>query len=131
MNIIEAALTSFEEHEAAQPARAAEEYEHNREKFLRYARRHATRTLSEEAGNLDWQYTPADRLPESVEEATAILEPGRPDYLVYQYDYSRETATLKLVQPCTACGSQRVNPVDGYVTLGRLLTEAAQNGEQR
>ncbi|MFC8676763.1 hypothetical protein ACFUEN_29260 [Streptomyces griseorubiginosus] len=123
MNIIETALTSFEEYEAAEPKRAAEEYESSRDEFFRYARAEAKATLGPGAEQLDWKYTPADQLPESVEEATAQLAPGRSEYLRYRVDHGTDSSAFELVRPCDACGCTRIDAVDGYVALGRILAQ--------
>lgn len=125
MNVIEAALTSFTEYEAAVPELEAEEFAASREEFLGFARQCAKKTLSQAAADLDWQYTPADELAESVEQATALLEPGRPEYLRYLVDHGAETTSFDLVRPCTACGHSRIDSVDGYITLGRLLSQGS------
>ncbi|CBG73469.1 hypothetical protein SCAB_64661 [Streptomyces scabiei 87.22] len=122
MNLVQLALATFTEGTAAladpDNGTAAEE----RERFLQYARSHAAMTLSEAAGELVWQYV-TEGLPDQVEEARAVLAPGRPDYLRYRLDHSVESVEVAfdLVQPCFACGTDRVSPVTGLFHLGELL----------
>lgn len=124
MNLIELALTTYTEGTAAladpDNGTAAEE----REQFLRYARSHADHALSQAAGELVWQYV-TEGLPDQVEEARAVLAPGRPDYLRYRQDHSTDSVgvSFDLVQPCFSCGTDRVSPVTGLFHLGELLHE--------
>ncbi|MDX3170074.1 hypothetical protein PV516_40650 [Streptomyces scabiei] len=122
MNLVQLALATYTEGTAAladpDSGTAAEE----RERFLQYARSHAAMALSEAAGELVWQYV-TEGLPDQVEEARAVLAPGRPDYLRYRLDHAAESVEVSfdLVQPCFACGTDRVSPVTGLFHLGELL----------
>ncbi|MDX3629017.1 hypothetical protein PV728_01570 [Streptomyces europaeiscabiei] len=124
MNLIQLALATYTEGTAAladpDNGTAAEE----RERFLQYARSHAAMTLSEAAGELVWQYV-TEGLPDPVEEARAVLAAGRPDYLRYRLDHAADSVEVSfdLVQPCFACGTDRVSPVTGLFHLGELLHE--------
>ncbi|WP_019060041.1 hypothetical protein [Streptomyces prunicolor] len=126
MKFIELALTTYDEYEAAEPAHAvemAEMFEQAREEFLVLARRCAGETLCADAGKLDWQYTPSEGLPDEVEQATALLEPGRLEYLRCRADHGKETLALELVRPCGACGVDRIDEVQSLTRLGQLLAE--------
>ncbi|WP_143677061.1 hypothetical protein [Streptomyces scabiei] len=124
MNLVQLALVTYTERTAAladpDNGTAAEE----RERFLQYARSHAAMALSEAAGELVWQYV-TEGLPDQVEEARAVLAPGRPDYLRYRLDHAADSVEVSfdLVQPCFACGTDRVSPVTGLFHLGELLHE--------
>ena len=133
MDIVELALTTYSETKASQAGSIDENAEQWREEFLGYARRCASDTLSAGAADLDWQYTPEGQLPEDVEEARALLAAGRLDYLRYRLDPDSETFAFELVQPCLACGDDRVSPVASLFHLGQLLSEretAAEGGKQ-
>lgn len=123
MKFIELALTTYSEHEAQAPAEAAEMFAQAREEFLALVRDSVGRALCADAEKLDWQYTPADGLPEEVEQATALLEPGRPEYLRYRADHGKDVRALELVRPCDACGVDRIDTVQNLTHLGRLLAE--------
>ncbi|QFR00753.1 hypothetical protein F9278_36370 [Streptomyces phaeolivaceus] len=124
MNLIELALATYTEGTASltDPDAVAQD----RERFLQYARSHADETLSQAAGELVWQYV-TEGLPDQVEEARAVLAAGRPDYLRYRHDPSTDSVdaevSFDLVQPCLACGEDRVSPVRGLFHLGELLHE--------
>lgn len=123
MTLIELAVTTYTEYEAKAPAQAAEMFAQAREEFLTLVRRSVGETLCADAGTLDWQYTPSDGLPEEVEQATALLEPGRPEYLRYRADHGKEIWALELVRPCGACGTDRIDIVQSLPRLGQLLAE--------
>lgn len=123
MNIIELALTTYAESNAMQADAADDHLEEARAEFLRMARSCASSTLAADAGKLDWQYTPADGLPEDAEEARALLAPGRLEYLRYRIDHAQETVSFALVQPCLACGHDRINDVTSLFHLGQLLDQ--------
>lgn len=123
MKLIELAVTTYTEYEAHAPSQAAEMFALAREEFLAFVRDSVGRTLCADAGKLDWQYTPSDGLPEEVEQATAPLEAGRPEYLRYRADHGKETQALELVRPCEACGTDRIDTVQSLTRLGQLLAE--------
>ncbi|MDX3150465.1 hypothetical protein PV413_23860 [Streptomyces scabiei] len=124
MNLVQLALATYTEGTAAladpDNGTAAE----GRERFLQYARAYAQDILSEAAGELVWQYV-TEGLPDEMEEARAVLASGRPDYLRYRVDHSTDSVEVAfdLVQPCFACGTDRVSPVTGLFHLGELLHE--------
>ncbi|MFI5880902.1 hypothetical protein [Streptomyces sp. NPDC051554] len=123
MTLIELAVTTYTEHEAQAPVQAAEMFAQARVEFLALVRRSVAETLCADAEKLDWQYTPSEGLPEEVEQATALLEPGRPEYLRYRADHGKDTWALELVRPCDACGTERIDSVHNLTRLGQLLTE--------
>lgn len=123
MTLIELALTTYTEYEAQVPLQAAEMLAQAREEFLALVRDSVGRALCADAEKLDWQYTPSEGLPEEVEEATARLELGRPEYLRYRADHGKDIWALELVRPCDACGTDRIDQVQDLVHLGRLLAE--------
>jgi hypothetical protein len=119
MNLIELALHTYAESAADEAASADDIAEQARAAFLDWARRSATANVPEIAGDLTWRYV-TKVLPDQVEEARALLAPGRLEYLRYRVDNRVETATLELVQPSAA---DRVTPVTSLVHLGKLLDE--------
>lgn len=126
MNIVELALTTYTESKAMEAEEAGDRFERERDEFMKRARGCASSTLSEDAGDLDWQYTPAASLPDSVEEARALLAPGRLEYLRYRADYADEdnmSVAFELVQPCLACGHDRITEVTGLFHLGQILSQ--------
>ena len=126
MNLIELALTTYTEGQAAQADAADDHAEQQKTEFLKDARASARRTLSADAAELGWTYVPADALPDHIEEARALLEPGRLEYLRYRVNYTNEDAPLSsfaLVRPCLACGCDRVSEVNNLFHLGQILTE--------
>ncbi|MFI1535482.1 hypothetical protein [Streptomyces anandii] len=125
MTLIELAQITWEEYQAYAAEDSSKEFAQAREEFLQAARSTAARTLCADAEKLAWQYTPGKQLPEQAEQATALLEPGRPEYLRFRVDHGAETVTFDLVRPCQACGIDRVDEVHGLVDLGRLLAEGS------
>ncbi|WP_190040256.1 hypothetical protein, partial [Streptomyces fructofermentans] len=95
--------------------------------FLKIARESVARTLGEEAADLDWQNV-TEGLADQVEEARALLAPGRREYLRYRIDHGAEEYALELVQPCAVCRVDRVSPVQGLFHLGLLLAEDPAHG---
>jgi hypothetical protein len=128
MNLIEHALTTYTEGTAAQAERDAEHAVEAREELLRFARACAGSTLCADAASLDWQCT-TEGLPEQVEEARAVLVPGRPDYLRYRIEHDSPDCEVSfdLVRPCLACGHDRISKVTSLFHLGQLLHEAEQH----
>jgi hypothetical protein len=122
MNLVQLALTTYTEGTAIQAEAAPELAEQARNEFLQHARSYADHTLSQAAGELVWQYV-TEGLADEVEEARAVLAPGRPDYLRYRLDHSTDSVEVSfdLVQPCFTCGTDRVSPVRGLFHLGELL----------
>lgn len=128
MTLIEAAEAMYSEYiDAAQDEKDAQ-FEEERESFLSAARATAKARFGDAADELEWTYTLADDRPSGVEEAIASLAPGRPEYLRYRYDHDGESASFELVQPCSACGHDRINEVSGLTKLGELL--AAKGGDR-
>ncbi|MEU6513701.1 hypothetical protein [Streptomyces sp. NPDC046978] len=124
--LAELARSTYEEYESARPEFEADNFARACEEFLTTARSAAERTLCEDASALDWTYTPGDQLPDEVEQATALLEPGRPEYLRYRWDHGKEEGYgIELVRPCSACGHDRIDPVNGLLQLGRILAEGS------
>lgn len=126
MNLIDLAVTTYTEGGSSAEDQAAEQAAQEQAQFLKYARGCAGSTLAHAAAELDWQYTAADRLPDQVEEARALLSPGRLEYLRYRMDHHTDpdaTVDLELVQPCWACGQDRISPVASLFQLGQLLAE--------
>ncbi|MGW0821783.1 hypothetical protein [Streptomyces sp. NPDC002845] len=121
MNLIELAQTTYTEYIGSAQDELDARYQENRESFLTSARKTATNRFGEAAEQLDWTYTSPDDLPDDIEEATAPLAPGRLEYLRYRYTTDDEIATFELVQPCSACGHDRINEVPGLTKLGELL----------
>jgi hypothetical protein len=119
MNLIDLALTTFTESEAERADTAGDLASEARAEFLKHARSSAANTLCQDAGDLDWQYVTED-LPDEVEEARALLQPGRPEYLRYRIDHSEGAVALELVQPRAA---DRISPITSLFHLGQLLTE--------
>lgn len=127
MNLVDLALTTFTESKAMEADEAGDRLERERVEYVERARKCAIGTLSADAGELDWQYVPSLGLPESVEEARAVLAPGRLEYLRYRTDYTDEDAgsvAFELVQPCLACGHDQVTAVSGLFHLGKILSES-------
>ncbi|MEW2164346.1 hypothetical protein AB0912_15340 [Streptomyces sp. NPDC007084] len=133
MNLRELAVTSYTEYQGSSKERedeAREAFEKSRDEFLDSVRRSARDALCPDAGTLDWRYTSASNLPDNTEEATALIDPGSPDFLRYRFDYAAgKTAGFELVRPCRHCGQARVDPVSGLLALGALL--AAEPEEPR
>jgi hypothetical protein len=127
VNLIELALTTYTEGSAAKTEETAALAEEARVEFLAAADSCAHGVLNSGADDLNWQYTTTG-LPESVEEARAILAPGRPEYLRYRIDHADETADVSfdLVQPCSACGDDRITAVTGLYRLGQILHDTQQ-----
>lgn len=129
MTLIEAAEATYSEYIDTAQDELDEWFERERESFLTAARATArTRFGSECADQLEWTYTLLDDRPNGAEEAVAMLAPGRSEYLRYRYDHDAESASFELVQPCAACGHDRVNEVSGLAKLGELL--AAKGGDR-
>ncbi|MCI3277563.1 hypothetical protein [Streptomyces cylindrosporus] len=130
MTLIELAVAAHAEYEAEAPRQLAEIAEETRAEFLCFARGSAKAVLGEEFEELKWQYSTGPDLPDETEEATAHLEPGRPEYLRYRIDHSKEKTEvrLELVQPCSSCRRDRITRIDSLITLGQLL---AEGGEER
>ncbi|MET7477981.1 hypothetical protein ABZT17_26945 [Streptomyces sp. NPDC005648] len=127
MNLIEHALLTYTEGTAMQAEEDGGRFQQQQDEFVESARSCAVRTLCEDAGNLDWQYTVVG-LPEHIEEARALLAPGRLEYLRYRVDCTDEDRTsvgFELVRPCLACGHDQVTQVSSLFHLGRLLAESA------
>ncbi|WP_326729024.1 hypothetical protein [Streptomyces phaeochromogenes] len=122
MNLIELALTTYTESKAERSEEADYHAEQARTEFLGHARSSAGTNLCKDAADLDWQYV-TEGLPDQMEEARALLVPGRREYLRYRIDNGPGTVAFELVQPCTACRNDRVSPVTGLFHLGQLLTE--------
>lgn len=122
MNLIELALTTYTESNAERVDTADDMASEARAEFLTHARASATTNLCQAAAALDWQYV-TDNLPDHVEEARALLDPVRTEYLRYRIDNAQETAALELVQPCLACRTDRVSAVTSLFHLGQLLNE--------
>ncbi|MCX5239731.1 hypothetical protein OG824_31480 [Streptomyces prunicolor] len=121
MKLIELAVTTYTEYEAQAPVEAAEMFAQARVEFLALVRRSVGETLCADAEKLDWQYTPSEGLPEEVEQATALLEPGRTEYLRYRADHGKDIWALELVRPCDACCTCRIDVVHSLTHLGQLL----------
>ncbi|MER7972027.1 hypothetical protein ABTX35_24030 [Streptomyces sp. NPDC096080] len=123
--IVEAARAAWYAHEARTPDWDAAEFAHTRDEFVQAAAEHAEEVLGAPAATLTWSYTPSSRLPESVEQATALLEDD--DRLQYRVDHSQGGCVyFELVRACAKCARTQVDPVDGMVTLGRLLAEKGE-----
>ncbi|MFE9684124.1 hypothetical protein [Streptomyces sp. NPDC006285] len=122
MNLIELALTTYTESNAERADTEDDMAREARAEFLRHARASATTNLCEAAAALDWRYV-TDNLPDDVEEARALLDPVRTEYLRYRVDNAREIAALELVQPCAACRTDRISAVTSLFQLGQLLNE--------
>ncbi|WP_405960559.1 hypothetical protein OG235_24505 [Streptomyces sp. NBC_00024] len=123
MNLIELALTTYTEGTAHEAERAEEYAAAAREELLRFARACASSTLSADAADLDWQVT-TEGLPKEMEEARALLVPGRPEYLRYRINHAASPdveVSFELVQPCQACGNDRISLVTSLFHLGALL----------
>ncbi|MFE5140392.1 hypothetical protein ACFRDV_22390 [Streptomyces fagopyri] len=126
MTLIELAIDSYNRSVPEAEQQAAEMAESAREEFLAYAKGSAKRSLGDAAAELDWKYTPAAELPEQVEQATAFLVPGGPEYLRYRADHSEDKHRLELVQPCAGCGRDRIESVHSLPDLGRLLSGSGE-----
>lgn len=129
MTLVELAEISYTEYVGSNQDQLDERFEEERESFLTAARATAKNRFGSTADQLEWTYTLPDDQPSGVEEAVAPLAPGRPEYLRYRYDHDGEIDSFELVQPCSACGIDRVNEVAGLVQLGQLL--AAKGGDAR
>lgn len=129
MTLIELAETTYAEYVDATQDELDIRYQETSEAFIAAARMTAKNRFGVEAADqLEWTYTCPDDLPDDVEEAIAPLAPGRPEYLRYRYTTDGESATFELVQPCSACGHDRINEVSGLVKLGELL--AGKGGDR-
>ncbi|MFJ6540584.1 hypothetical protein ACWDO7_23025 [Streptomyces sp. NPDC003656] len=123
MTLIELAITTYKATAAEQQERAAENAVTARQEFLSMATGCAQDVLGADAAQLDWRYTAEEALPPEVEEATALLEPGRPEYLRYRVDYTDDGGSaFDLVRPCGTCGHAQIDPVAALADLGRLLS---------
>lgn len=127
MNLIEIALKAHAEHKAEAPRQAARMLEEARTEFLVMARGCVRLKLGRDFDALQWQYTCGPDLPEEIEQATASLEPERPEYLRYRVDHGKESVALELVQPCAACGHDRITAVHSVVDLGQLLAGSGES----
>ncbi|WP_371579421.1 hypothetical protein [Streptomyces sp. NBC_01314] len=121
MNLIDLALTTYTEYLGAAEDVAAEQAEQLRDTFLSAARATASARLGSAADQLEWTYTPHGGQPKNTEQATAPLTQRRPEYLRYQYDHDAEDTSFALVQPCSACGHDRISEIPGLTRLGELL----------
>lgn len=119
MNLAELALTTFTEAKADRADTEADLAAEARSEFLQQARKSAAVNVCQDAADLDWQYVTGG-LPDQVEEARAILAPGRVEYLRYRIDESAETVALELVQPRAA---DRITAITSLFQLGMLLDE--------
>lgn len=128
LSLIEQAETAYTEYVGASRDETDERFERESESFLSSARATAKSLLGEAAYELEWTYTLPDDLPEDTQEAVAVLAPGRSEYLRYRYDADGDTESFELVQPCSACGHDRINEVTGLTKLGELL--AAKGGDR-
>lgn len=119
LSLTDLAAIAFTETMETAEKKADEMFIRHRAEFLGFADGRARRALGGEAADqLIWQYTGTMHLPKGVEEATARID-GGPNYL--RYRVADEDATLQLVQPCSTCGHDQINPVDSLATLGGLL----------
>lgn len=128
MSLIEEAETAYGEFVGANQDEADERFEDQRQHFLDVARKTARVRLGSAADELEWTYTLPDDLPADTEEAVAPLGQGRPEYLRYRYTVDEESGSFELVQPCHACGHDRINEVSGLTKLGELL--ASKGGDR-
>lgn len=123
MNLIDLALTTYTEGAAAQAEELADRAAEARDEFLAHADSCAHGVLSSSAEQLTWQYVTAG-LPDETEEARAFLAPGRPEYLRYRVSgIDDHQVSFDLVQPCRACGHDRITRVTSLFHLGALLHE--------
>ncbi|MFD5632410.1 hypothetical protein, partial [Streptomyces sp. NPDC127072] len=106
MSLIELAETSYSEYVGASQDEADERYEKQVAEFLSAAHKTAVVRLGPAADELDWTYTSPDDLPDDVEEATAMLAPGRMDWLRYRYDHTSESVDFELVTECGTCSHE-------------------------
>lgn len=121
MNLIDLALTTYTEGAAAKAEELADRAEEAREEFLAFADSCARGVLNSSAESLDWQYVTAG-LPDETEEARAFLVPGRPEYLRYRVSgIDDPQVSFDLVQPCRACGQDRITTVTSLYHLGQIL----------
>jgi hypothetical protein len=128
MSLVELAETVYAEYTDASQEESDQRFEEASENFITAARLTAKTRFGDAADALNWTYTLPDDLPQGIEEAVAALAPGRPEYLRYRYDHDGENPSFELVQPCSACGHERINEVTGLTKLGELL--AAKGGDR-
>jgi hypothetical protein len=124
LTLVELADISYSEYANSTQEQADEQFEKNRESFLAIARTTARGRFGSTADQMEWAYTPHAELPEDIEEATAPLAEGRTEYFRCRFNAATEATTFELVQPCSACGNDRITEVTGLVQLGQLLANA-------
>ncbi|MFF7308106.1 hypothetical protein [Streptomyces sp. NPDC008137] len=124
LTLVELAEISYTEYANSAEEEAGERFEQEREDFLVMARATARSRFNAAADQLQWTYTPHNELPEDVEEATAPLATGRPEFFRVRFNHATEATSFELVQPCSACGEARITEVTGLVQLGELLADA-------
>lgn len=121
MNLIELALTTYTEGAAAKAEELADRSVEARDEFLAHADSCARGILNSSAENLTWQYTTTG-LPDETEEARAFLALGRPEYLRYRVSgIDDHKVSFDLVQPCRACGHDRITTITSLYHLGQIL----------
>lgn len=125
LTVAELASLAFGKESAEAEALGDEMFEEQREQLLACARGKARFVLGDEAAaQLDWQYTGTADLPTDTEQATAGLGEGRSEYLRYRVTDDGDSVTFALVQPCSACGNDRIDEVRSLGHLGALLEAA-------
>jgi hypothetical protein len=123
MTLIEAAQIAHADYLAATQGELDEQNQKNIADFLTAARKTAEVRLGATAASLDWTYTSPDDLPADTEEATALLAPGRWDWLRFTVADMGDRVRFELVQACNHCGHEEAHEVDSLQTLGELLAK--------
>lgn len=126
MSLIEAASAAYADQLAATQGQLDEQHQKNIVDFLADAQRTAEARLGTSAAELDWMYTSPDDLEDDVEEATAILEKGRWEWLRFRVADMGDRVTFELVRQCSTCSHEEAHEVDNLVRLGELLAKGGE-----
>lgn len=126
MSLIEAAAAAYADRLAATQGQLDEQHEQEIKNFLNAAQMTAEARLGTVAAGLDWIYTSPDDVEDGVQEATALLEKGRWDWLRFQVSNEGDNVTFELVKQCNHCGHEEAHEVDGLARLGELLAKGGE-----
>ncbi|MGW2861862.1 hypothetical protein [Streptomyces sp. NPDC001205] len=124
LNIADLAGIAYREMEGLAEKQGDDMFDEHRKQLLGAAGQTALMKLGPAvAHQLAWVYTGTADLPPDIEQATALIDDG-PDYLRYRYNVGTEITSFELVQPCGACGRDKIGEVMDLVGLGALLETA-------
>ncbi|MCT9092927.1 hypothetical protein N4G70_29245 [Streptomyces sp. ASQP_92] len=129
LNIADLAGIAFREMQEGAEKQGDDMFDEHREQLLSAARQTALMKLGPDvAVQLAWQFTGTAELPPDIEQAVAVVDEG-PDYLRYRYNVATEITSFELVEPCRACGRDKVSEIHDLVGLGALLEAAVWDRE--